>query len=330
MISMARPQSASRPKASGRRFPFGGRHGVLWAAACIGFSAAGAPAQEKAEPGWRVRYLATWDGTQDGRTGLKEPQALAVDPSGFLYIADTGNQRILKWAPSGAPVAEIGGFGWGRDQFDRPVSIWAGNGLDAFVADQNNHRIVRYDKDLNYIAAMASSEAWPEAFRFGFPRDAVLGAQAELFCLDGENRRVVKLDVLGQPQLAFGGIDAGEGRLVHPVRLQTVLPDRFLVSEEEPACVRVFDTYGNFLFTFGSGVLAQPAGMAHRSAGWILVADRSNGCVHVFRDYQPAGRFSAPTGGSCEPVDAAFWNDRLYILDAGRRAVDLFDWTVQP
>ena len=100
--------------------------------------------------GMQVQYFATWGekGTDLGQ--LQDPYSISVDPSGYLYVADTENHRIQKIDPQGTFLLEKGAFGWQNEEFDRPIAVSSRNGLDVYVADYNNRRIVRYDKDLNY------------------------------------------------------------------------------------------------------------------------------------------------------------------------------------
>ncbi len=98
-----------------------------------------------------VKYLGTWGEMGAEPLQFKEPQGISADPNGFLYVADTGNQRIQKLDTSGEFVFEIGGFGWDKEQFDGPMTVVAPNGLDVFVVDHFNQRIERYDKDLHFL-----------------------------------------------------------------------------------------------------------------------------------------------------------------------------------
>ena len=83
--------------------------------------------------------------------GLSSPEGISVNSSGDIYVADTGNNRIIKLNIKGELLKSEGGLGWGENQFDSPVDVWAKSNLDLLVADRNNRRIVRYDKNLNYI-----------------------------------------------------------------------------------------------------------------------------------------------------------------------------------
>jgi sugar lactone lactonase YvrE len=276
-----------------------------------------------------VAFIARFGEKGDGPGQFNSPQAVSVDPSGFLYVADTGNNRIQKFDFQGRFVAEIGGFGWGREQFNEPVSVWAENGLDVFVADYDNQRIERYDKDLHYIGSMQSSDEWPVPLQFGYTLDVRFTAQSELFCLDGENQRVLKMDVFGNPQISFGGYDSGEGRLVNPRRLLVSTRNRVYVSDEEGGRIVVFDTYGNYLTALG-GFFEKPGGMAEAATRKLLfAADSAQRRIHIFLDLKHVGSFGdeAVPGVRFEaPADIAWWNGFLYVLDKTRCEIFTFKW----
>lgn len=262
-----------------------------------------------------------------GKDTFRKPQALSIDPQGMLYIVDTGNHRIQKLDSKGKCLASVGGIGKGIMQFNTPTSIWAENGLDVLIADWNNHRIERYDRDLNYLGTLKSSEIWSEFFHFGFPLDVAFTSQSELFCLDGENQRILKFDVYGHPQLSFGGIESGLGRLIRPQRL-LVSDGMVYVSDRETGQIFVFDIYGNFLYSFGSKILQDPMGMDDGGAyPLIFVADSAKRRIFIFQNSTLLDSFGderllGMRFGS--PVDVAFWNGFLYVLDEKRAEIFVF------
>ncbi len=255
---------------------------------------------------------------------FRNPEGIAADPGGFIYICDTGNHRIQKLDPDGVFLCGVGGFGWEKEQFDTPVSVDARNGLDIFVSDHNNHRIERYDKDLHYISSFRSQEEWEDRFRFGFPRDAALSNQGELFCLDGENRRVLKLDVMGEPQISFGGFDAGEGRLLNPRHL-CITESAIFVTDESG--IVTFDLHGNYVSVLGAGILIKPAGICWKPPDCILVLDAGSGKIEMFRTsgaYVGSCELRGGEGEPSDPVDLAVWRNRLLILDRSCCRVDQY------
>lgn len=282
-------------------------------------------------PGKIVSYLQKTFGEYGNQPGqFNEPSSLTIDPRGFLYVADTGNNRIQKFDSDGNFKKEIGGFGWEKERFDHPTALSARNGLDVFISDHYNHRIERYDKDLNYLASLKNNNDWPEYLQFGFPLDVDISPQGELYCLDGENQRILKLDVLGNPQISFGDFDAGEGRLHHPRRMY-ISPDNYIfISDEKEGKIIVFDIHGNYLFSFGEGVLEKPAGMTGKGPDLFFVADPGNKKIFVFYKYSTV---LVSISGSREdeihfqePVDVCLWKDRLYVLDKKRATIDIFKW----
>jgi hypothetical protein len=282
-----------------------------------------------AQAGIRFTFLASWGGEGSGPGQFKSPESLDVDPSGNLYVADTGNNRIQKLDAAGNPLASIGGFGWDREQFDRPVAVCARNGLDVFVADYGNSRIERFDKDLHFLASLSSSDSWSEIFRFGFPLDVDLTDQGELLCLDGENRRILKLDVLGFPLRSFGDFDSGEGSLSNPRRM-LVTQNSVWISDRNDQALVIYDRYGNFILRSGSGMMRDPAGMVLLENGSVLAVDRAGGLLLYAGSGALIGRPNLDGflySQFREPVDATFWQGRLYVLDRESCSVLLFQMT---
>lgn len=103
---------------------------------------------------------------------LTTPQGLAVDSTGatpILYIADTGNNRVLAWrnpvnAANGAPADLVIGQ---RDRFssnfngpgtpfttglNQPTGLAVDRDGNLYVADSNNNRILRYPRPFDQPA----------------------------------------------------------------------------------------------------------------------------------------------------------------------------------
>ena len=70
----------------------------------------------------------------------------------YIYVSDIGLNKIFKYNAEGKLLAEFGGTGIGRSGLNQPVSIDATNGLDIFICDYLNNRIVRLDDKLNLIS----------------------------------------------------------------------------------------------------------------------------------------------------------------------------------
>lgn len=90
------------------------------------------------------------DGGPSTAAILSSPQAVAVDGSGNVYVADTFGNRVRKVTPSGliTTVAGIGVSGSGGDgglaiaaMLNYPVGLAVDSAGNLYIADVNNHRV---------------------------------------------------------------------------------------------------------------------------------------------------------------------------------------------
>jgi sugar lactone lactonase YvrE len=59
-----------------------------------------------------------------------------------VFVADTGNGRVVKYSSDGTLISRWGGKGSGRGQLNEPVGIAIASDGRVFVADGGNQRIV--------------------------------------------------------------------------------------------------------------------------------------------------------------------------------------------
>jgi len=170
---------------------------------------------------------------------------LDVDINGNIYVLNRERNSLSLWTKDGVRVREMGGSGWENNQFDRPSGIWARNGIDVFVADYGNHRIQRFDRNLNYISTLFTRDDPDPDKRFGYPEDVSLSRLGYLFICDGENGRIAKVNQFAQIERTFGGFGAGEGRLLSPTHVACGPKDHVFVIDGERLVV--FDNFGNYL-----------------------------------------------------------------------------------
>jgi DNA-binding beta-propeller fold protein YncE len=252
------------------------------------------------------------------------PRGIAVAPSGQVYVVDTGNNMVKVYSPSGDSLNEIGGSGWGQLEFDQPYDIAVGAGLNFYVADYGNHRIQRFDKDLNYISTLYTRDSDDPSQRFGYPTSVAVSRLGDLFLLDSENQRVVKVNTFSTIERTFGGIGAGKGRLENPRKVRLTSQDLVCVLDGQR--ILVFDYFGNYIRTIGEGVLKDPRGMTMEN-DTLYVVDGQD--VELL---SPEGKFlgnltPGDTGEQGSPEgfeDIAVRGARLYLLSDSD--VKVFDW----
>jgi DNA-binding beta-propeller fold protein YncE len=195
------------------------------------------------------------------------------DIEGNLYVVDREASMLVKYSPVGDSLVAVSGRGTDQLQFDTPVAVFARRGTDIYVADQMNHRIQRFNHNLDYVSTLATRDDADERNRFGYPRDVAVTRQGEVLVVDGENRRVVKFNTFGRVDRTFGDISNGAGRLVDPSAVELDSRDNVYVLDR--ARIAVFDPFGNYLADVGLPLESAPLGFSIDS-DTLVVADSAD------------------------------------------------------
>lgn len=100
------------------------------------------------------RYVRTQDAYLPDRTVthlyLNKPEDIFIDDKDFLYIADTGNKRIVKYDPSTDKVVmEIT-----HELIQSPTGIYVTENGDIYVADISSSHVIRFSEDGEFIGAI--------------------------------------------------------------------------------------------------------------------------------------------------------------------------------
>ncbi len=272
------------------------------------------------------RFTRTLNEAPQPNAVLKKPESFAVSLTGDLYVADTGNNRLVKLDADGGYVAHVGGFGWRPNQFDTPLDVACPDGLNIYVADFNNRRIQRYNKYLELISSLGSSKVTQlsadqtrKDLDIGTPAGVAVSSQGDLFSSDPEQSVILKINRFARLDARFGGFSTGRGRLTRPARLTTT--GQFVYVVDESRIVR-FDYYGNPLGEITEG-LERPVDVAVDGQGRCYVADAGRRTVLVF---DPSGQpLTALQGHTFEGIKAVdILRDRLYVLDAYSGTIAVF------
>lgn len=202
---------------------------------------------------------------------------LDTDIEGNIYVVDRRGNAVVMFSPAGDSLRAVSGVGREPLQFDEPTAVVAHAGNEVLVADRNNDRVQRFTRRLEYVGTITTRDDPDERNRFGRPRDIAVTRQGELLVVDGENRRIVRVDALGRPRGSFGDIGGGPARLIDPEQIELDENDNIIVLDR--GRVVRFDPFGALL-----GTLPLPEGFTPRSiaaTGSTLVVSDSTSSLMV-------------------------------------------------
>jgi len=169
----------------------------------------------------QVSFLADFSATT--ATGMNGPFSLSLDSAGRLWVADTGNHRILRFdnaasLPNGSPASGVLGqallttssSGTSADQFFDPYGVLAGPDGTVYVGDWANTRVMGF-RNAAGKANGASADfvlgkpdfntntGGPSATLTGGVVNLALSAAGDLFVADFDFHRVVRFSPVKSP-----------------------------------------------------------------------------------------------------------------------------------
>ncbi|HUF19083.1 MAG TPA: NHL repeat-containing protein [Thermoanaerobaculia bacterium] len=229
-------------------------------------------------PTAEVRTLAGEPGAPGGSDGqgsaarFRNPTGIALDRTGDLLVADSGNCTIRRISPSGfvttvAGTAGICGFDegdGGRAQFAHPTGLAVDLNGDIFVADRANHLIRRIRDGLVTTYAgtpleVGSRDGRGIGARFYLPFGIAIDALGDLYVADSGNHLIRKITKDREVTTICG------------------IPETFGTNDGECSVAR----------------MNRPSGIAIQPNGSLLIADSNN---HTIRRVSVDGRMETLAG----------------------------------
>ena len=241
---------------------------------------------------------------------FKNASSFYINPAGFIYVTDITTDEVTAIDTLGNFLNKIGGYGWRESALDNPADISA-DALKVFVADKNNHRIQRFDKNLNYNFQIFTHNSDIEEERFGYPLSAVMSNQGDVFILDSENSRIVKFDIFGNFVQNFGGYDYGGYALLKPKQLAVSRQNNIFVIDGGE--IIIFDQYGNGV---GKTSGKEEFTSIRIIFDWVTVTTKEN--VYIANLISPGLNLKKVILNEIEEnleiISSCIFNNKLYLL----------------
>ncbi len=176
---------------------------------------------------------------------LKGATAVEIDIEGNIYIANSKNDRIIKFGTTQQILSRTAGWGHINDQLNNPTDIALNSGLNIIVADYVNGRIVRLDRDLNFISDRRLNNIDSE---YEYPLSIALSNWGDLYILEERTRKILHLQPAMPTVNEFGGFRAGSYGSPGASKLAVDGVGNVYAAVPKEKSIIVFDRYGNFLY----------------------------------------------------------------------------------
>jgi sugar lactone lactonase YvrE len=182
-------------------------------------------------------------GRGSGKGQFDSPTGIAVDHSGNVLVADTGNGRIEKFSPVGAFLSAIGIKGTGYEQLGAPNGIASDRTGNTYAADAAKHRVEKLAPDGTVI------DEWkgPDPGFYG-PRRIAIGPDNSVYVVDQGRTRIVKFGPDGRVLTVWGSKGNGDGQFDdHTSVAVDPKTNKVYVADPINRRIEIFDSNGRFI-----------------------------------------------------------------------------------
>ncbi|MEO6995369.1 MAG: MBG domain-containing protein [Lacunisphaera sp.] len=263
-----------------------------------------------------------------GAAQFNEPQGVAVDGAGNVYVADTANHVIRKITAAGVTTTLAGTAGspgsadgsGSAAQFNSPSGLAVDGSGNVYVADANNGTIRKITTSgiVSTFAGNANLRGWADGAvnlaRFGVPSGVAVDAAGNVYVAETDNNTIRKISAGVVTTLAGSATDRGAvdgtgsaARFNYPGSVAVDSSGNVYVADTQNYSIRKITPAG-LVTTFagssgissitdGTGSAARfnfPTGVAVDSSGTVYVADSG---LPTIRKITPAGLVTTLAGG---------------------------------
>jgi len=131
---------------------------------------------------------------------FRNPADIFVDANDYIYVVDTGNNRVVKLNPN---LETVGVFYGPEDRrFSAPQGIFVDNVGSMFVADTGNSRIVHLSREGEFIEQFVNPESEAIGHAPFSPTSIVVNNTGHIFVIRGE--AIMMLDANNEFRGLFG------------------------------------------------------------------------------------------------------------------------------
>ncbi|MDC8452631.1 MAG: hypothetical protein LV477_06945 [Candidatus Nitrosotalea sp.] len=283
---------------------------------------------------------------KQAKTYLNFPFDVTTDSSGNIYVADSGNDRIVKFDPSGNYLMQFGISGNDNGQFMDPRGVAVDKSGNLYVADTTNNRIEKFDSAGKFILKFGTYGT--DNGQFHGPYSVTVDKSGSIYVADVGNARIEKFDANGNFILKFGTRGQEKGELDGIERISVDDSDYLYVTSTYQG-VQKFDSTGHFVQeislkpTLDGNDAPDAWGIALAEKGTIYVAGYNQARIQKFDsqgnfEYEfgsfgsQAGEFDHPGNIAADNLGnvlvADSNNNRIEKLDSsGKFVSQIHDWS---
>ena len=186
----------------------------------------------------------------------------------IFYVTTLNDNKVHKLSNSGRIIKSVGQTGTEIVEFNYPNGLRVSKKRELYVCDSKNNRVQIFDLNLNFLRSFG--ERGYGKGQFNFPADVDFDASGNIYIVDTNNHRIQVFTCDENHIRTMVPNDPDINPISIPVSL-IIHDENMYVTDRYNHKVWVRSTSGNFITTFGDGILREPEGITMDKAGFIYV-----------------------------------------------------------
>ena len=271
-------------------------------------------------------YERSWGTFGSGVGQFKAPTGVAVSSEGYVYVTDTGNNRVQRFTTDGRFLRTWGTWGVGAGQFKSPIGIsveaYPSVGKDqAKIVDSANDRVqwcsFWYEGDYTPWAGIYQGSGYTSPYGIvqWYDREHITDERGDWWLVSdrGQNQLCLWPNAYLnlKPNITWGVSGSAPGQFLQPsgLAVRSVFLYNWhdvVLDNEWMHLVYVVDTNN------------------HRYQNISMYRDDHWDTVHIGDWIQVVGGYGSSAGRFNRPTGIAYSRDFLFVTDSGNNRVQVF------
>ena len=239
------------------------------------------------------------------------PWGVSVNENGEIAVTDMKNDRVQVFTYDGELLLSFGEKGSDQGQFSSPCGVSYDRDGNLLVVDRENKRIQQFSKEGQFIRTLGAGGELEDKLRG--PRGISSCSNGNIIVADRDNKRVVVFSPEGRVLLKLSHVGLDPWHCIYH-------DNRFIVSDRNGSCIKVFSERGDFLYQFGkrgagNGEFDEIRGLAIDKSGRLVVCDFDNNRLQLFKlDGTFCCKFSTSLDDFSQPLSVAVLRDGKFAV----------------